>query len=83
MSKRSRQKRATDHGAPRQRYNREQHGQGLVDFMAAFDDDSLADGAWQAMLEEGGEAYSQEFNVAIDGHDAFMEYVTLSGEGAA
>jgi len=81
MSKRSRQKRDTA-TAPRQRYSREMHGQGLVDFMAAFDHDDISDGAWQAMLEDGGAAYAQEMGVDIDPHRAFMEYVSLTGDQA-
>lgn len=81
MSKRSRQKRVTLRRTIRQRYNREIHGQGLVEFMTAFDDPDLADGAWQSMLEDGGDAYAEEFQVAIDGYTAFIEYVALTEEG--
>lgn len=78
MSKRSKQKRAAG-VTPAQRYHREIHGQGLVDFMQAFDNDDLSDGAWQAMLEDGGDAYAETFGVKISGYDAFMEYVELRG----
>lgn len=77
-AKRKRQKPA--HAAQRQRYDREIHGQGLADFMAAFDDPDLADGAWQAMLEDGGRAYAEEFGVDIDGFDAFHEYLAAKAE---
>ena len=59
-------------------YNRKQHQQGLVDFMRAWDMDDLPDGAWQAYLEEGAEVYSDEFLIAIDPHDAFIEYCTAT-----
>ena len=55
-------------------YNWKQHRKGLVEFLEAWDMDDLPDGAWQAFLEEGAEAYSDEFQIAIDPHDAFIEY---------
>lgn len=80
MSKRSRQRRAKPTTGQRQRYDRETHGQGLMDFMQAWDDPDLEDGAWQAMLEEGGEAYADAFGIDIDGYDAFQEYMALSAD---
>lgn len=80
MSKRSRQRREKVASIPRQRYDRELHGPGLVGFMAAFDDDDLSNGAWQAMLEDGGRAYADEFGVDIDGFDAFHEYLALTAK---
>lgn len=59
-------------------YNKVAHQQGLVDFLQAWDMDDLPDGAWQAMLEEGAEAYSDEFGISIDPHDAFIEYCTAT-----
>lgn len=55
-------------------YNRKHHQQGLVDFLQAWDIADLPDGAWQAYLEEGAKAYSDEFQIDIDPHEAFLEY---------
>lgn len=55
-------------------YNPEKHRQGLVDFLSAWDMDDFPDGAWQAYLQEGAEAYSDELGIAIDPYDAFIEY---------
>lgn len=55
-------------------YNRKKHRQDLVGFLSAWDMDDFPDGAWQAYLEEGAEAFSDEFKIAIDPHEAFLEY---------
>ena len=47
----------------------------LFGFMSAFDDEEAPDGAWQAMLEEGAQAWADENGEDIDTHDAFMAYV--------
>ena len=82
MSRNSRRKRQKPfregERTKRQPYDRATHGEALVGFMSAFDEVDLPDGAWQAMLESGGEAFAQEWNVAIGGYDAFMEYIELS-----
>jgi len=69
--------------AKRQKYRREEHGPMLVAFMSAWDHDDLADGAWQAVLESGGEAFAKDYGISISGFDAFMEYVMLNDKGVA
>lgn len=47
---------------------------GLIGFLEAFDHDDLPDGAWQAMIEDGVEAYNKEFGAHIAPFDGFMAY---------
>ncbi len=47
----------------------------LYDFLEAYDDDSLPDGAWQALLMEGVEQFNIAYNKDIDPHEGFMAYV--------
>lgn len=65
----------------KQKYNRTAHGDMLVGWLSAWDHDDLNDGAWQAVLESGGEAFSEHCRIAISGFDAFMEYVMLNDQG--
>lgn len=69
--------------AKRKKYSREKHGPMLVAFMSAWDHDDLADGAWQAVLESGGESFAKAYGISISGFDAFMEYVMLNDKGEA
>jgi len=49
--------------------------EGFLEFLEAWDDDTLPDGAWQALLEEGVDAYNQEHDANIDSYEGFMAYV--------
>jgi hypothetical protein len=53
---------------------------GLCDFLEAWDNDELPDGAWWAMLMEGVEAYNDEYDGDIDPHDGVLAYVYERGE---
>lgn len=55
---------------------------GFVDYMEAFDDKDLPDGAWQAKLEEGGIAYCEEVlkMPCVDGFDFWLYYCQLTSE---
>lgn len=48
---------------------------GLFDYLEAYDHDELADGAWQAVIEDGVKAYNQRFGTNVDPFDGFMAYV--------
>jgi len=48
---------------------------GLFDFLEAYDHDGLADGAWQAVIEDGVKAYNAEFGHRVDPFEGFMAYV--------
>jgi hypothetical protein len=50
------------------------HRQSLIDFVSAYDNDDLPDGAWWAVMEEGVEAWSSYSGVSIDPHDGVLEY---------
>lgn len=43
--------------------------------MAAVDDDSASDGAWQAMLEDAVHEFNRQNNTNFDSFDMFIEYV--------
>ena len=48
---------------------------GIYAFLEAFDDDSLSDGAWMAMLQEGVRAWNEQNGTDLDEHDTWLEYV--------
>lgn len=58
-----------------------EYPQELFYAMQAYDDDTLSDGAWQAMLESGADAWAAMKSEAakqpvhIDTFDAFMHYL--------
>ena len=49
----------------------------LVKFLDdnGFNDDSLPDGAWQAMLEDGVKEYNRKNGTRYDPFDGFMYYI--------
>lgn len=47
----------------------------LFAFLQAFDDDSLPDGAWQAMIEDGVTAWNEAEKANLDPFENFLEYV--------
>ena len=51
----------------------------LCDFLDGWMDisgaDDMPDGAWQAMCEEGVEAFNQEYGTHIDTNDGFHAWV--------
>lgn len=59
----------------KEKYVAEKHLQSLVDFVSAYDNSDLPDGAWWDMLEEGVAAWSDWAGVRIDPHDGVLEYV--------
>lgn len=59
----------------RVKYDKRFHRVGLVAFVSAWDMDDLPDGAWQCMIEEGVQAWADEYGVSIDPNDGFHEYL--------
>jgi len=49
--------------------------QDLLYMMAAADDDSNSDGAWQGILENTVDMYNDEHDTNFDSFDTFMSYV--------
>jgi len=47
----------------------------LFDFLEAYDHPDLADGAWQAVIEDGVKAYNAAFGHHVDPFEGFMAYV--------
>lgn len=56
------------------------HRDTLIAYLSAFDNKDLPDGAWQAMLEDGAKAFSEDFGISIEPFDAFMEYAEHGGQ---
>lgn len=53
---------------------------GFADYIDAWNNDDLPDGAWWAMLEEGVDSYNKEFGTSIDGNDGVHAYLRLKNE---
>lgn len=49
---------------------------GYFEFMEAFDNDELPDGAWWAVLEDGAREANQHFKIKRDPFDAVHAYLT-------
>lgn len=47
----------------------------LIGFLEAYDHDDLADGAWQAMIEDGVKDYNEWQGASVDPFDGFMAYI--------
>lgn len=56
-------------------YNPREHRVSLVAFVSAWDMNELPDGAWQSTIEEGVQAWADEYGVAIVPLDGFHEYI--------
>lgn len=46
----------------------------VFDFLSAYDDDSLSDGAWQCLIEDGVRAYNANYDTDLDPFDTFVAY---------
>ena len=59
--------------------NKEQK-EALADYLDAFNNDNLSDGAWQGVLMEGVEQFNEDMGLNIDPHEGFLIYVEIRGE---
>jgi len=48
----------------------------LFDFMDIYNDQSLPDGAWQAMLQDAVEVYNKVNGTDHEPHQSFLDYVS-------
>ncbi|WP_422444143.1 hypothetical protein [Endozoicomonas sp. ALB091] len=49
--------------------------QALYEFLKAFDDDTLSEGAHQAIIMEGVEAFNELHNTGYDAFDTWLAYI--------
>jgi len=46
----------------------------LCSYLQVYDNDDLPDGAWQAMIEDGVDAFNEDYGTVYDRNEGFLIY---------